>query len=75
MKCCTFDVFLTGFMAAAHRHKIPLVCVNKMRARRDWRSGMTGNEALLTQRTALLKEAEYIYLTQLDGDRGSHERA
>lgn len=60
--CCTFEAFTTGFIEAANRKKIPLVLINKLRARRDWRNGMTGFEALQTQRFEILKEAEYTWL-------------
>lgn len=57
-----FEVFCTAFIAAAGRHKVPLVLINRLRARRDWRTGMTGAEALLSQRDDLLREGEYVLL-------------
>ena len=60
--CCSFDVFVSGFIAASVRSGVPLACINKLRARKDWRSGMTGAEALFMQRQDLLKEGEYIFL-------------
>ena len=60
--CCSFDVFFTGFIAAARNHHVPLVLIDKLQARRHWRCGMTGHEALLTQRKILINEAEYRWL-------------
>lgn len=60
--CCTFEAFTSGFVAAALRHKVPLILIDRLRARRDWRAGMTGAEALLTQRGDLLREGEYVWL-------------
>lgn len=37
--------------------RVPLVLINKMEARKHWRVGMTGNEALLMQRFRLLKNS------------------
>lgn len=60
--CCDFSTFLEGFLAAARRHKVPLACINRLQARRDWRLGLTGNEALLMQKRELEKEGEYAAL-------------
>lgn len=62
--CCEWHTFMGDFMNAAARYKVPLICINRLQARRDWRSGMTGSEALLMQRQVLLKEGEYVLLTQ-----------
>lgn len=51
---------MAGFIAAAARHNIPLCCIDRLQARRDWRRGLTGNEALLKQRQELLKDSEYM---------------
>ncbi|SEG13922.1 hypothetical protein [Marinobacterium lutimaris] len=61
--CCEFSTFLEGFLSSARRNKVPLVCINRLQARRHWRMGMTGNEALLTQRMELAREGEYNALT------------
>ena len=60
--CCEFSTFVDGFLAAARRHDVPLACINSLQARRDWRSGMTGYEALMMQRRELLKEGEYLFV-------------
>lgn len=57
--CCTFDTFLNAFMRAAHQKRIPLLCVNRLEARRDWRRGMTGFEALNKQALRLNREGLY----------------
>lgn len=62
-QCCDFDTFLNGFTASARHHKVPLACVNRLQARRHWREGMTGNEALLMQRAELLREGEYAAIS------------
>ena len=60
--CCEFSTFVEGFMAAAEQHKVPLACVNRLQARRDWRAGLTGFEALWMQKRELEKEGEYAAL-------------
>lgn len=62
--CCTFETFSTAFIAAARYHKVPTLLVNRLRARRDWRSGMTGREALLSQYRDLVREGEYLQLSK-----------
>lgn len=57
--CCTFHTFLEGFIASARRNSVPLLLIDRCLARRHWRTGLTGHEALTTQRTRLLKEAYY----------------
>jgi hypothetical protein len=60
--CCFFHVFLQGFMKSLSKNKVPACLINTLKARKDWRIGMTGNEALLTQMNELVKEGEYIWL-------------
>lgn len=59
--CCTFETFSTAFIAKASHYKVPLILIDRLRARRDWRAGMTGTEALLSQRRDLMREGEYVW--------------
>lgn len=47
--CCYFDDFLNAFMKAARRKNFPVLIAYRLQARRDWRKGMTGGEALRSQ--------------------------
>ena len=58
--CCSFGTFLDAFTRAAARRGVPLVLVDRRIARRDWRAGLTGGEALEMQRKALHREAPVI---------------
>jgi len=58
--CCCFDTFLEAFMAGARRYGVPLILVDRLQARRHWRTGLTGQEALVTQRRVLLQESEHL---------------
>lgn len=62
--CCTFEAFSTAFIAAASRHKVPILLIDRLRARRDWRAGMTGGEALLSQHRDLVREGEYVQFSK-----------
>jgi len=48
--CCNFDTFLNSLCSAARKTKFPLLLVDRLQARKHWRKGMTGYEALITQR-------------------------
>lgn len=60
--CCEFSTFLEGFLNAARRYDVPLVCINQLQARRHWRAGMTGAEALDMQKREMQREAEYLFV-------------
>lgn len=55
--CCAFDTFVTAFAGAARRRNVPLILVNQLQARRHWRLGLTGGEALEVQRGELIRHS------------------
>lgn len=54
----------TAFIAAASHHKVPILVIDGLRARRNWRAGLTGEEALLSQHRDLVREGEYVQLSK-----------
>lgn len=56
-RCCDWDTFLNSFTKAAEIKRFPLLMVDRMQARSDWRRyGMTGHEALIMQYNRALEE-------------------
>lgn len=59
-RCCDWDTFLTGLMAAAHRSGFPLLLVDRCEARRYWRQhSCTGAEVIRMQRAREMNDALY----------------
>ena len=54
--CCSWDTFLDGFLKSASQKGLPLLIVDRCKARRFWREGLTGAEAVHMIRSELLKE-------------------
>lgn len=73
MACCDWDTFETAFRAAWQRYGAGEALIDWPRARRAWaRHHCTGGEAAATQRQALCREGDYLWLTPQDtpGGRG-----
>ena len=62
--CCFAEDFIAAFLSKMAVHKVHPLLINKLRARQDWRSGLTGAEAFYNQLADLLKESEYAFVTQ-----------
>lgn len=59
-RCCDWDTFLDGLMAAAHRMGFPLLLVDRCEARRYWRRhSCTGAEVIRMQRAREMDAALY----------------
>lgn len=54
--CCGRDTFFCAFLKAAYEDAVPLLLVDRCLARRRWRQGLTGREALMMIRKDFLKE-------------------
>ena len=54
--CCEWWAFRDSFLKSCRDLKVPLVCVNRLQARRHWRSGWTGNESAYSFKFQLLLE-------------------
>ncbi len=54
--CCEWWTFRDVFLLACHDLKVPLLCVDRLQARRHWRAGWTGLESAQWFRNQLLLE-------------------
>lgn len=59
MRCCDWDTFFSSALRACADLRFPAVLLDKRRARRHWRAGLTGYEAVKMQQQAVAKEGEY----------------
>jgi len=61
-RCCDWDTFLCGLMAAAQRLKFPLILVNRCEARHYWRRyACTGAEVIKMQRAREINAGLYLW--------------
>ncbi|MFS1436065.1 hypothetical protein [Vibrio lentus] len=54
--CCEWWTFRDTFLTSCRRMGVSLLCVNRLQARRHWRSGWTGFESADWFRILLIKE-------------------
>ena len=62
--CCQAEDFIATFLTKMAVHKVHPLLINKLRARQDWRNGLTGTEAFYNQLSDLLKESEYAFIAK-----------
>lgn len=74
MACCNWSTFKESFLAAWRRKGAGELLIDWKQAEVDWRRHhCTGGEAATMQRQKLVREADYLWLEQLNKKDGGGE--